>query len=382
MPCKTIYYASTKLVAGDTLYVRGGTYDEGTNTPNATVWRAPNGGTFNNPITLKAYPGETVIYDGGTHGVSGDCTYYIWLGFGSTNSAPNSNHKYIVVDGFILQNFKGEAISMNRSANNITIQNTTIKNTRIACHSGHGIYIQGYANPWPINITIRNNYFSTPLGASLHMWHGIPNGSGRSGENIFFYNNIIEGLQTGFVAGDGAKDIYLYNNTFYGGIGEAINLRHRGQDSGSPHMSNIVIKNNIIYSTNGNGFSDSLANSDIYTEDNNLWYDNTGKPFCLNSVSGTCGGRYSLSEYRNIRGQGQYSIQTDPLFINATTKNFRLSSGSPAVDKGTTLSIVPNDYDGNKRPLGLKYDIGAYEYASGGNSDTTPPAAPSGVRVE
>src|SRR5207302_55096 len=52
----------------------------------------------------------------------------------------------------------------------------------------------------------------------------------------------------------------------------------------------------------------------------------------------------------------------NPLFVNLAAGDFHLQSGSPLIDKGTTLSQVTNDYDGVSRPQGAGYDIGAFEY--------------------
>ncbi|MEK7147067.1 MAG: choice-of-anchor Q domain-containing protein, partial [Patescibacteria group bacterium] len=62
--------------------------------------------------------------------------------------------------------------------------------------------------------------------------------------------------------------------------------------------------------------------------------------------------------------------------------DFHLQSSSPAIDKGVYLALVIKDFDGTIRPQGFGYDIGAYEYTSGTTSDTTPPAAPTGIRVK
>ena len=56
-PWQTIGHAVTKLKAGDTLYLRGGSYFE-----NVRVSLA---GTKNKPIVIRSYPGEQAVIDGG-----------------------------------------------------------------------------------------------------------------------------------------------------------------------------------------------------------------------------------------------------------------------------------------------------------------------------
>ena len=56
------------------------------------------------------------------------------------------------------------------------------------------------------------------------------------------------------------------------------------------------------------------------------------------------------------------NLTGDPQFMGPGSYNFRLQSGSPAIDRGLSLSLVLNDLLGVLRPHGLGYDIGAYEY--------------------
>ena len=70
-------------------------------------------------------------------------------------------------------------------------------------------------------------------------------------------------------------------------------------------------------------------------------------------------------------------VEEDPLFVDTASWNFHLKAGSPAIDAGTSAGKVKEimdkyynnfgvsievDFDGNPRPLGSPWDIGAYEY--------------------
>ena len=57
-PWKTLKFALSQLTPGDTLFLRGGTYNEGEITFDIS-------GTKSNPITIKNFPGENPVIDGG-----------------------------------------------------------------------------------------------------------------------------------------------------------------------------------------------------------------------------------------------------------------------------------------------------------------------------
>jgi hypothetical protein len=54
------------------------------------------------------------------------------------------------------------------------------------------------------------------------------------------------------------------------------------------------------------------------------------------------------------------SVSADPLLAPTAAQGFHLSPGSPAVDQGKPTQAT-TDLDGNPRPQGSAFDIGAYE---------------------
>jgi len=214
-----------------------------------------------------------------------------------------------------------------------------------------------YLNSTEYNFTFDGNIFHdigrTSGQTQLHFDHGIYSHA----DNMTIINNIFYNMNRGWSIqlADGASNWLVANNTFANGNanGESGQIMFWGSNTG------INIRNNIFYRPNGYAMTRYAATISC-TFDHNLIYGVTG---VMSDPTGC--------------SVGANQTGVDPKFVNASANDFHLQSGSPAVDSGMTLAAVTTDIDGNARPQGSAFDLGAREYASGGNN----PPVISGVFV-
>lgn len=343
-PFRTIRKGISVLKAGDTLYIRAGSYGESINSGNQTM---PTGTSWTDAPKIAAYPGESVM----TTSVG------LW----------HSYVKYMIFDGLIIDNQRtlDEAVYLAGGANHIRFKNCEIRNSRrqgvliphpdthhnefIGCniHSNgttvsydHGLYIAGSYNLLE-NCRIHDN-----ATYGVHIYNGYgERATGNVVRGNLVYNNSRLGTGGGIVASHGENNL-VYNNVIWGHAQTAIDITW-----GNPSGTKIL--NNTVYA-NGAGIYISSQSSNITVANNIVYQSGTA---ITNLGSNTI-----LSN----------NLITDPKFANLSASDFRLQSTSPAIDAGTTLSEVTVDLDGTVRPQGTRIDIGAYEFQSG-TAQVTPP---------
>jgi len=131
---------------------------------------------------------------------------------------------------------------------------------------------------------------------------------------------------------------------------------------------NNSFKSELFY-TGASGYGIELHNSPNSRVQNNLFYD-VGRheyPYVVQSPNSE-----SVISYNAVyMSDGQAPAaspmpndlwQIDPQIVNVGLNDFHLRPTSPLIDAATTLAVVPDDYDGNARPQGLRFDIGAFEF--------------------
>ncbi|OHA89234.1 MAG: hypothetical protein A3C70_00075 [Candidatus Zambryskibacteria bacterium RIFCSPHIGHO2_02_FULL_43_14] len=204
-----------------------------------------------------------------------------------------------------------------------------------------GIEASYIASGW---VEFSNNIIT---GQILNFVTGIHVGYTNTYVLAKIWNNLVYDLRGtnygssfGIIYGSVSGVVYLYNNT-------VINIPYGISNHSSE--ANIVAKNNIV-------------------QDASSGYDGAGYR-----------GNFDLSSSNNISNQNDApgsnpQNNTTVSFVNKAGKDFHLSpSDTKALDKGINLISDPNipissDFEGNSRPSGVAWDIGADElFAAQGN---------------
>jgi parallel beta-helix repeat protein len=367
-PWANVQYAARKAKPGDTIFVRGGTYQEG------EVWlraKFGHGGAQGKMLTIKAYPNEIPVFVNSKRPFIIECDYIRIEGLHFKNGKSigfEGNTVQIVNNTFTGLGYGWAAV--NAGGTNILLEGNKcdIKGNTVGTQ-GHCYYIAHGSN-----ITIRNNMAKGMTGYGIHVFDqrrsGDPSGFERLIKNVIIDGNVVSHSEqrSGIIlaAYDHARiedvivrnnvvfdnpdagiyipgivsNVKIYNNTLFANRKIALSIYGTTRD-----VTNVEIKNNIFDLTNSKGSDaghvvNGRGNTSLVLHNNLYW----PKPLRL----------YKLSDSSPIIG--------DPRFVNPGERDFHLLPGSAAIDKGIPLGEVSHDKDGVKRPQGTAFDLGAYEF--------------------
>ena len=398
LPWLTIQKAADTIIAGDTVYIKEGIYNEQV--------KPQNSGSPENYIAYLAYPGDTVTIDGSGIPLPD------WYGmFDITGKS------YIEVSGLRVINSTDTGI-ITWESDHIIIENNYTCNT---VSSGIGVWICS-------NIIIDGNEVELACNDGLqecitvadtdtfevmnnHVHHGGPGTNGGEGidakegssnglicknyvhdmdinrlgiyvdawdkhtYNIDVYQNIVHncahGIAVASEAGGLLENVRIHNNIAYDNEEVGIWIANWSLAPQQPMKDIFVINNTLFNNGNewGGGISVMNSDADNVVIRNNICSQNLLFQIVIEDAPQNLFVDHNLIDgFHGYPGEifGSDSVAGDPVFVNSAEADFHLQLSSPAINSGSSVDAPNFDFDGNTRPQGYGYDIGAYEYVMTG----------------
>jgi hypothetical protein len=397
LPWLTIQHASETMVAGDSVLIKDGVYNEHVNTENS--------GTASSHIVFSAYPGDTPIIDG--------------TGVSESQNGIIVDQSYIKLLGFEIRNWNDNGIWM-ANAGYVEISDCEVHDVTFGIGAAYGTH-DFELNRVEVHHFDLYGFDASPSGGT-DCYNGTINDciahSGR---------DPVQNVD-GFALGHGTQHDFVFNRceTYDVYDGFDISSRNTTLNRCAAHdtwnggykiwADSVALVNCIGYHNNvvnveldwdgepgtttlrnctfmdTQTFNVAVENSADHLEMYNCILaggDNIGLLFAQMGVSNYSGDynlfhndnparaisvgyedEFSLSQiesgdWTTYSGQDANSLvaYTDTaIFLEPVTHDLHLIGGSPAVDHGTSNGAPSEDFEGNPRPVGAGYDIGAYEY--------------------
>jgi parallel beta-helix repeat protein len=394
---KTIEKATYAVAPGDTVFIRNGVYFK--TDPESLIAYLTISGTASNPITYKAYPGETPILQLNKNNwaaitING-CDYIVIDGLTIIGNNDNVTLQYAQSQQLNIGNTAtcGNGIAINTQYQNETNRphHVIVRNCKISKCGGGGIYT--YNADY---VTIENNTVSE-CG-----WYAPYGNSG-----ISMYQNWNSDTNTGFKNFITGNTCYRNENyiPFYvvgsitDGNGIIIDDNRNTQNNSTlgKYLGATYIANNLVFDNGGRGIH--CFESDNVLAINNTCYNNCKSP-AIKQGELTAYDASNITFTNNIVSPGNgvppvnkdnnttsNIIATNNLFtanqnlanpagtntiignasfvnptVNATTADFHLKQNSLAINAGSLTNAPTKDKDGNIRLINNSIDIGCYEF--------------------
>ncbi|MDZ8077739.1 MAG: choice-of-anchor Q domain-containing protein [Nostoc sp. SerVER01] len=385
-PFRTPQRAANLTKPGDTVLLMNGVYSN--SSPAGSVLVVTRSGAPNAWITYKAYPGHSPkIQHNGWHG--------IWIKDGASYIEVNGievegNNRNISLSYALSQ--KNNTSNPKTSGGCITVDgrgkgrphHVRILNNKVHDCGGGGVTGLEIDYLTVDNNEIYNNAWYSPFGNSGLSLLGNWNYDNNQGYRIFITNNKVYRNRM-YVP-------WIFNGKIQDGNG-IICDRFRHDNAGAklaPYQGRTLIANNIVYENGGGGIhafrtnkidvihNTSYLNSQTpglqtggismnITDDvkvlNNIVYAQSGKSAISSSGKNT-NTVFNYNLYNGgsgTSGKGVNNIIADAQFVNASARDFRLKSTSPAINSGIKFDYLKTDFLGNPRVKGFAPDRGAYE---------------------
>lgn len=249
-------------------------------------------------------------------------------------------------------NYSSDSVAQGGSSTEPQISNTILRNNVITGVTAGGFRITNF-----VNCTVEDNTITGITRAGISSHTDVIR-TFRGGTNLICRRNYMDNNNA---LGIFIKDGVVTGATFT----DNVVLRCAGsfQELLFYDVTGLDLVNNTTDGSISFGSAGDLANISSLRMFNNI------------SATLTKDGT-ATETFRNYNYHGTYTglsaaandILVTPTFVDTGAQNYRLASGSSAVNAGVSsgggLSATSTDLDGNTRPFGAAPDLGAYERQS------------------
>jgi len=384
-PWRTVQKAAATLTAGQTAFVKEGIYTE-----RVVV---ANSGAEGSPITLRNYPGHAPVLDAqgldqswGVIEMHGKAHVRI-AGLHIQNArrgqagivALRSSH--IAIEGCHVLNTSASGILI-WECDHVTVQGNEVERAcqdggeesvtvkfgsdMVEVHNNH-IHHTGHegvdVKEGVRNVRVYNNHIHHVERQGLYAdaWD-------RETFSIEFFNNVLHdcgfGLAVCSEMGGLLHDVRAFNNIIYNNRGPGLVVADWGGRRATHPIRDVFFVNNTLYN-NGASWGGGLLIENPEAENivvrNNIFCANGPPQILVNRAAMSTSISHNLFDAGG-GNRGTDWIEGDPQFVDAEAGDFHLRPGSPAIDTGSPDAAPSEDFEGDPRPCGKGYDIGADEH--------------------
>jgi hypothetical protein len=288
-------------------------------------------------------------------------------------------------------NFTGNTSGYNGGGMSNVLSSPMVTNCNFTGNSANGLgggMYNSSSSSTVINCTFSENTTSTSAGSGAGMSNAnsssptvskcsfFNNHSGIFGGGMSNYSNSSPIVTSCIFSGNWAQDNGggMYNENSSPTVTNCIFSRNSApiwgggmyNHNSSPTVSNCTFSKNA----GGDAAIVNVLNSSVTVTNCILWGDESLVEI-ENFDTSSCSVTYSDIDWWSGTYPGTGNINAEPMFVDPDgpdnisgneDDDYHLSAGSLCIDAGTSSGAPNTDLEGNPRPQGAGYDMGAYEF--------------------